>query len=127
MENNLDKKTTRYLFTCIGSILYIMPCASCIALGGASEGFTFPFIFALIVTVLALPAGLLGMFAFRKKAYRFLVIAFDAVLIALHFACAFLVGTWYVIMAPAFLLYVLMIAWSDVIVNQPGNSQKKLK
>ena len=113
-----EKRQTRFIFTCIGNILYIIPCLSCLFLGVASDGWSNAFLIALITIGLALPAALFAMHAFKVKKLRGLVILADAVMLALHLVSALLVGSWYLVMAPAFFLFVLNIVWSDVIVNR---------
>jgi len=111
-----EKAVNRYIFTCIGLIMYIMPCISCLGIGIASDGGISPvFAFAIAVEVLSVPLGLLGINAMKKPFLRKWCILFAAVLLALHIACAVLLLTWYVIMAPTFLLLALFIPWSKVV------------
>lgn len=112
-----EKRQTVYLFTCIGGILYVVPCLSALLLGIVTDGMSPAFILAIAAAVLGIPNSLFAMHAFSKRKFRGVVIACDAVLIALHLAALPLLGAWYFILAPAFVLLVLMIAFSDVIVN----------
>lgn len=113
-----EKRQTYFIFTCIGGILYVIPCLSCLFLGVASEGWSNAFLLAVITVLLAVPAALGAMAAFKAKKYRGVILAADAVMIGLHLASALLIGSWYLVMAPAFLLFVLNIVWSDVITKR---------
>ncbi len=104
-----EKKQNRYVFACAGSILYIMPCVMCLWVGIMAEGFTYAFIFALVTIALALPVGLLGLKAYKKRSLMKFTYAACAVMIALHVYCIFGIGAWYLIMSPALILYSLMI------------------
>lgn len=111
-----EKAVNRYVFTCIGMIMYIMPCLSCLGIGIASEGgISAPFIFAIVVELLSIPVGLMGINALKRPGLRKWCILCAAVLLALHVGCAVTLGTWYLIMAPTFILLALFIAWSEVV------------
>ncbi len=111
-----EKAVNRYIFTCIGLIMYIMPCISCLGIGIASDGGISPaFIFAIAVEVLSVPLGLLGINAMKKRFLRKWCVLIAAVLLAAHIVCAVLLLTWYVIMAPTFVLLALFIPWSKVV------------
>lgn len=113
-----EKKQNRFVFCCIANILYIIPCLSCLGMGIMLDGFTGSFIFALVTMVLNLPASLIILNQFKKKQGRTLTIVVSAVVIAMHLISAPLIGTWYIIMAPSFVLYCLIIAWSGVITTR---------
>ena len=111
-----NKAVNRYVFTCIGMIMYIMPCLSCLGIGIASEGgISSMFIFAIVVELLSIPLGLMGINALKKPSLRKWCILLAAVLMVLHVLCAVSLLTWYLIMAPTFILLVLFIAWSGVV------------
>ncbi len=111
-----EKAVNRYVFTCIGLIMYIMPCISCLGIGIASDGGISPsFIFAIAVEVLSVPMGFLGINAMKRKFLRKWCVLFAAVLLAAHLVCAVLLLSWYVIMAPTFVLLALFIPWSKVV------------
>ena len=112
-----EKRQSRFIFTAVANILYIIPCLSCMAMAILLEGFTPSFIAALAVMLLNLPVCLIVISRYNKKSGRKAVIALAAVMLALHVICCPLVGVWYIVMAPSFVLYCLMIAWSDVVGN----------
>ena len=112
-----EKRTTAFLFSCIGGILYVIPCISAIFLGIVTDGMSPAFILGIVAVVLGIPNSLFAMHAFSERKYRGIVIACDAVLIVLHLIVLPFLGTWYIILSPAFLLLVLNIAFSDTIVN----------
>lgn len=115
-----EKAVNRYVFTCIGMILYIIPCLSCLGIGIASEGsFTPPFLLAFAVELLSIPVGLMGIYAMKKKPLLRWKNLLAAVTLVLHVLCAVTLGVWYVIMAPTFLLLALNIAWSSSVKNLP--------
>lgn len=110
-----EKKQSRFAFCCVANILYIIPCLSCLAMGIMLDGFKGAFILALVTMLLNLPASLLILNQYKKKKSRTPTIAISIVMLAMHLISAPVVGTWYIIMAPSFVLYCLIIAWSDVI------------
>ena len=111
-----DKAVNRYVFTCIGMIMYIMPCLSCLGIGMVSEGGVSPaFIFAIVVELLSIPVGLMGINALKKPGLRMWCILCAGILMALHVVCAVMLLTWYLIMAPTFILLALYIAWSNAV------------
>ncbi|MBE6541085.1 MAG: hypothetical protein E7672_01395 [Ruminococcaceae bacterium] len=113
-----EKKQTRFLFTCVANILYVFPCLMSLGIVMASEGgVTPPLIFAFATVILAVPFAILVLNLYKKKKGRTLAILCSAVMIALHIVCASLLGTWYLVLAPAMILDALLIVWSDVIVN----------
>ncbi len=121
MKNNLpdaaalEKRQTRFLFPCVANILYVIPCLCCLGMGILSDGFTPAYIFAIVTVLLALPTSFFAIFAYKQKKFRGLVILLNAVVIACHVGVCLLIGAWYVIMAPALLLLLLMIAFSGII------------
>ncbi len=110
-----EKEINRYVFVCIGLILYLMPCLSCLWLGTASAGLTAPFILAIVTELLAVPLGFMGISAMKKPALRKWCILLAALLMAMHVACAVMLLSWYLIMAPTLVLLALMIPWSAVV------------
>lgn len=82
------------------------------------DGFKLPFIFAIVTMVLNLPVSLIILNQYKKKKSRTPTVAVSIVMLALHLITAPVVGTWYIIMAPSFVLYCLIIAWSDVITEK---------
>ena len=114
-SDKLDKRRTAYLFSCAGGILWVVPAASSLAIGILSDGMSVGFILAFAVLALGIPNSLFAINAYKKKSGRPAVIAFDCALAALHAAAAFLIRTWYVILSPALILLIVMIAVSDVI------------
>jgi len=109
-----EKAVNRYIFTCIGLIMYIMPCISCLGIGIASDGISPTFLFAIAVEVLSVPLGLMGINAMKRPFLRKWCVLFAAILLAAHIVCAALLLAWYIIMAPTFVLLALFIPWSKV-------------
>ena len=110
-----EKRRTRLLFSAIAAILYVVPCVSCLAFGILSDGMTPAFGVGIAAAVLSIPNAFFVLYAFRVGKYRPLVIAFSAILIALHFVAAPMLGAWYFILSPELLLLALTIAFSGVI------------
>jgi hypothetical protein len=98
--------------------MYIMPCISCLGIGIASDGITPSFLFAIAVEVLSVPLGLMGINAMKKPFLRKWCILLAAVLLLGHIVSAVLLLTWYVIMAPTFVLLALFIPWSKVVESE---------
>ena len=113
-----EKAVNRYVFTCIGLIMYIMPCISCLGIGIASDGITPSFLFAIAVEVLSVPLGLMGINAMKKPFLRKWCILLAAVLLLGHIVSAVLLLSWFVIMAPTFVLLALFIPWSKVVESE---------
>lgn len=118
LTDQTEKKQNRFAFCCIANILYIIPCLSCLAMAIMLDGFKLPFIFAIVTMVLNLPVSLIILNQYKKKKSRTPTVAVSIVMLALHLITAPVVGTWYIIMAPSFVLYCLIIAWSDVITEK---------
>ena len=112
-----EKRQTRFAFACVANILYIIPCLSCLAMGILIDGFAPQFIAAIVTMLLNLPASLIILNLYKKKSGRMTAVVICAVMLALHLVCCPLLGAWYIIMAPSFILYCLIIAWSEIIVN----------
>ena len=110
-----EKKQNRFIFCCIGLILYAMPCMSCLMIPILTEGFTPAMTAALAAVAAGIAAGFFGMSRFKAKTGRSLVILTASAVIALHILAAVLIGTWYIILAPELILLVLLMIWSDVI------------
>ena len=111
----LEKRQNRYLFTCIANILYVIPCLCCLGMGILTDGFTPAYIFAIVTVLLALPAAFFALFAYKQKKFRGIVILINTVVMVCHVGVCLLIGAWYVILSPAFLLLALMIAFSGII------------
>ena len=112
-----EKIITRYIFACVANILYVMPGIMCLAFGILSDGFSAPFLIAIITALLAVPTAFTGLYCYKIKKGRPAVLALAAVQLVMHVVSAFLVTAWYLILAPAFLLTLLLIATSKVIEN----------
>ena len=110
-----EKRQTAYLFSCAGGILWVVPALSSLFIGIMTDGMSPGFILAIAALVLGIPNSLFAISAYRKKSGRGAVIAFDCALIALHIVSAVFIRTWYVILSPALILLVVMIAVSAVI------------
>ena len=113
-----EKRQTAYLFACAGGMLWVVPALSSLFIGILTDGMTAGFGLAIAALILGIPNSLFALSAYRKKAHRGIVIACDALLIALHLVTAFLIRPWYVILSPALILLAVMIAVSDVITSQ---------
>ena len=112
-----EKRQTRFAFACVANILYIIPCLSCLAMGVLIDGFVPTFIFAIVTMILNLPASLVILNLYKKKSGRMTAVIICALMLILHLVCCPLIGVWYIIMAPSFILYCLIIAWSEIITN----------
>lgn len=112
-----EKANTRYIFSCVANILYVAPCIMCLAFGVMTEGFTVPFLLAFIAAAMALPVAFTGLYCYKQHKGRRIVLALAAVQLVLHIVTAVLVTTWYLILAPAFILTLVLIASSKVIEN----------
>ncbi|MBE6710643.1 MAG: hypothetical protein E7579_05935 [Ruminococcaceae bacterium] len=112
-----EKIITRYIFACVANILYVMPGIMCLAFGILSDGFSAPFLIAIITALLAVPTAFTGLYCYKIKKGRPAVLAVAAVQLAMHVVSACLVTAWYLILAPAFILTLILIATSKVIEN----------
>jgi len=89
----------------------------CLAFGILSDGFSAPFLIAIITALLAVPTAFTGLYCYKIKKGRPAVLAVAAVQLAMHVVSACLVTAWYLILAPAFILTLILIATSKVIEN----------
>ena len=112
-----EKIITRYIFACVANILYVMPGIMCLAFGILSDGFSAPFLIAIITALLAVPTAFTGLYCYKIKKGRPAVLAVAAVQLAMDVVSACLVTAWYLIRAPAFILTLILIATSKVIEN----------
>ena len=110
-----EKRQTAYLFSCAGGILWVVPALSSLAIGIMTDGMSAGFILAIAALILGIPNSLFAMSAYRKKSGRGAVVALDCLLTALHVCAAVFVRTWAVILSPAVILLLVMIAVSDAI------------
>lgn len=106
-QNN--KSQNGFVFACVAGILYIMPAVMCLAFGAMTEGMSVKFILAFVTAALSLPVSLIGLDCFKKQKNIALLYAAAGVLIAVHLAAAFFLTAWYAILAPAFILALVMI------------------
>jgi len=120
-QNNLqqpdEKANTRYVFACVANVLYIMPSLMCLAFGILSDGFSTPFLIAIITALLGIPVAFTGLYCYKLHKGRMIVLALAAVQLVMHIVSAVLITTWYLILAPAFILTLVLIASSKVIEN----------
>ena len=110
-----EKRQTAYLFSCAGGILWVVPALSSLAIGLMTDGMSAGFILAVAALILGIPNSLFAMSAYRKKSGRGAVVALDCLLAALHVCAAVFIRTWAVILSPAVILLLVMIAVSDAI------------
>ncbi len=116
-QNAAEKANSRYIFACVANILYVMPGLMCLAFGILSDGFSTPFLIAIITAVLGIPVAFTGLYCYKQHKGRMLVLALSAVQLVMHLVSAYLVTTWYLILAPAFILTLVLVASSKVIEN----------
>lgn len=112
-----EKENSRYIFSCVANILYVAPCIMCLAFGVMTEGFNTMFLLAFIAAAMAIPVAFAGLFCYKQHKGRGIVLALAVVQLVLHIVTAVLVTTWYLILAPAFILTLVLIANSKVIEN----------
>lgn len=112
-----EKANSRYIFSCVANILYVMPGIMCLAFGILSEGFSTPFLIAIITALLAIPVAFAGLYCYKLHKGRMIVLALAAVQLVMHIVSACLITTWYLILAPAFILTLVLAASSKVIEN----------
>lgn len=117
VSSSTEKANTRYIFACVANILYIAPCIMCLAFGILSDGFSNSFIIALVTAVLAAPVSFTGLYCYRKRSGRNVVIFLSAILLVCHVISAIFITSWYIILAPSFVLTLVLVATSKVIEN----------
>lgn len=117
VQSASEKANSRYVFACVANILYVMPGLMCLAFGILSDGFSSAFLIAVITAVLALPVAFTGLYCYKQHKGRTVVLAMAAVQLVMHLVSAYLVTTWYLILAPAFILTLILAASSKVIEN----------
>ena len=115
LQPDSEKRQNRFIFCCIGLILYTMPCMSCLMVPILTEGMTPPMIAALVTVAAGAAAGFIGMNRFKAKKGRAVILLTSVIILALHILTASLIGTWYIILSPELILLVLLAVWSDVV------------
>jgi len=109
-KNPEESRQNRYVFGCIGMILYIIPCISCLGLGYVMGKPAGSMILGAVVTLLSIPLGLLGLHCFKKRSGRKLMGLICALIAMVHVFCAFSMGGWYLVMLPLFILILLCVS-----------------
>lgn len=113
--NPNEKRDTRFIFACVGGILYIVPSLSCLAFGILSDGMSPKFILTIITLLCALPVSFLGMYFYRKKTGKAILISICAVHIMLHIASLIACSAWYLILLPDLVLTMLIMTHSGAL------------
>ena len=116
-QSPAEKANSRYIFACVANILYVMPGLMCLAFGIPSDGFSTPFLIAIVTALLGIPVAFTGLYCYKQHKGRMLVLALAAVQLVMHIVTAPLITTWYLILAPAFVLTLILVAYSRVIEN----------
>lgn len=116
-QSAAEKANSRYIFACVANILYVMPGLMCLAFGILSDGFSSAFLIAIITAVLGIPVAFTGLYCYKQHKGRPIVLALSAVQLGMHVLSASLVTTWYLILLPAFILTLVLVANSKVIEN----------
>ena len=105
-----EKRRDRFVFACVALILYVMPAITCLGMVYATGGSVQNMLIGMAVSVLAVPLGLLGMALYKKQKGRMLMGAACILLAAGHMLSAVLLGGWYLVMAPHFVLILVCIS-----------------
>lgn len=105
-----EKRRDRYVFACVAMILYVMPAVSCLGLVYATGGSMQDMIIGIVVAVLAVPVGLVGMALYKKQKGKMLMALLCMLLCVGHVISAVLLGGWYAVMAPQFVLLLVCIS-----------------
>lgn len=105
-----EKRRDRFVFACVALILYVMPAVTCLGMVYATGGSVQNMAVGMIVSVLAVPLGLLGMALYKKQKGRILMAAACMLLAAGHILSAVLLGGWYLVMVPHFILILVCIS-----------------
>lgn len=116
-QNPAEKANSRYIFACVANILYVMPGLMCLAFGILSDGFSASFLIAILTALLGIPVAFTGLYCYKQHKGRPIVLALAAVQLIMHIVSASLITTWYLILSPAFILTLLLVAYSRVIEN----------
>ena len=112
-----EKRRDRFVFACVALILYVMPAVTCLGMVYATGGSVQAMAAGMVVSVLAVPLGLLGMALYRKQKGRMLMAAACMLLAAGHILSAVLLGGWYLVMIPHFILILVCISGLKCIEN----------
>ena len=112
-----EKRRDRFVFACVALILYVMPAVTCLGMVYATGGSVQHMAIGMVVSVLAVPLGLLGMALYKKQKGRLLMAAACLLLSAGHILSAVLLGGWYMVMVPHFVLILVCISGLKCIEN----------
>jgi len=110
-----EKSQSRYIFGCVALILYVMPALSCLGLAMVMGGNLLYLAVGMAVSVLSVGLGLLGLHLYKKKKGRRLLGLCSAVLALCHVVCALLLGGWYLVMAPQFVLILVCVSGAGIL------------
>lgn len=112
-----EKRRDRFVFACVALILYVMPAVTCLGMVYATGGGVQAMAVGMVVSVLAVPLGLLGMALYKKQKGRILMAAACMLLAAGHILSAVLLAGWYLVMVPHFILILVCISGLKCIEN----------
>ena len=106
----MEKMRDRYIFACVALILYVMPAVTCLGMIYATGGNIQNMLIGMVVSLLAVPLGLAGMAFYKKQNGRLLMGGLCVLLACGHILSAVLLGGWYLIMVPHFVLILVCIS-----------------
>ena len=112
---NKEKRDTRFIFSCVAGILYVVPSMSCLAFGIMSDGMSNKFILTIATLLFSLPISFLGMYLYRKKTGRAILIPICVLHILMHVTSLVLCSTWYLILLPDLVLTVIILTHSGAL------------
>lgn len=114
-QNKNEKRDTRFIFACVAGILYVVPSISCLAFGIISDGMSAKFILTIVTILAALPISFLGMYFYKKKTGKPILVAMCAVHVLLHAASAIICTSWYLTLLPDLVLTVLIMTHAGAV------------
>lgn len=104
------KQQTRYIYACVGMLLYTMPGIACTALGVAMGANKLWMIVGGVLMFLSAGLGFLGMILMSKYKGKVLMSVLSILLACLIAVPLPFVGAWYLVFLPVFLLLILCLA-----------------
>ena len=110
VKSPAEKMRDRYIFACVALILYVMPAVTCLGMIYATGGNIQDMLIGMVVSLLTVPLGLVGMSFYKKQSGRLLMGGLCVLLACGHIVSAVLLGGWYLIMVPHFVLILVCIS-----------------
>ena len=104
------KQQTRYIYACVGLLLYTMPGVACVALGVAMGAAKAWMIAGAVMMFISAGLGFLGLMLMSKYKGKVLMRILTLLMACLIVVPVPFVGAWYLVFLPVFILLIVCLA-----------------